>query len=162
MPNSSIWARAAELFASPTWLNTMGATSPARIAMTVMTTRSSIRVKPTERRKDGRGMNAPFSSPFRPSVVPSPLVVSNTQHLLDRRDPRLDLRPSVLAQRAHPLGGRDVPQSSRIGSAEKGLLDLFRDDQQLEDPGSPAIARAAARGAPAAALEHHLLDRLVG
>src|SRR5207245_7168046 len=94
MPNSSICARAAEAFASPTWLNTIGATSPARIAITEITTSNSM------------------------SVNPARLRIRDTQHFLDRGEADLDLGPAVLSQRHEPLLARDVPEPAGRPLAE--------------------------------------------
>src|SRR6266581_9157225 len=98
----------------------MGATSPAKIAITVMTTRSSIRVKPVR-------------SDFR-----------HTQHLFDSRDPRLHLAPPVLPERDHPLLSRQLAQRAHGCELQELLLQLLRDDEQLEDPGAAAVARVSA------------------
>src|SRR5258708_32162694 len=106
----------------------MGATSPARMAITVMTTSSSMRVKPR-------------------------LVVRDTEHLLDRRDPRGHLGPPVVAQRAHALSARDVAQFVQRLLGRESLFELVRHDKQLEQPGPTAVARVTALGATAAALQ---------
>src|SRR2546425_11575503 len=101
MPNSSICARVADALASPTWLNTIGATSPARIAITVITTRSSMRVNPRL------------------------LRIGDTQHLLDRRDARLHLGPAVLTERPHPLQRGERAQGGWVRAAQERLLHVF-------------------------------------
>src|ERR671931_481388 len=136
IPNSSICARAAELFASPTWLNTIGATSPARIAITVITTSSSMRVKPR-------------------------LLIRDTQHLLDRRDPRLHLAPPIPSQRHPPLRHRKLTERRGIRRLQELLLHLFRDSEQLEDPRPAAVAGVPAPRAPPSPLERELPDRLL-
>src|SRR5438034_159043 len=104
MPNSSICARAADAFASPTWLNTIGATSPARIAITVITTRSSMRVKPIA---DCGLWIADWTRVLRirdpKSAIRNCLLVRDTQHLFDRGYSGLHLAPPVAPQRHHPL-----------------------------------------------------------
>src|SRR5438093_854678 len=97
-----------------------------------------------------------LSSPFRPSVIPSQLAISDTQHLLDRGDPRLHLAPPVAPQRHHALRLGELPQRARVWGREQLALDLLRDHEQLEDPCAAAVPRLAAGGAAAAALELEL------
>src|SRR5919197_1270024 len=136
IPNSSICARAAELFASPTWLNTIGATSPARMAITVITTSSSMRVKPL-------------------------LLIRDTQPLLNRRDPRLHLPPPVPSQCHHPLRDGQLAERAGVRSLQELLLHVFRDDEQLEDPSPATVAGVPARRAPPSPFERELANRLL-
>src|SRR5439155_27383797 len=122
----------------PTWLNTIGATSPARIAIKVITTSSSMRVKPRL------------------------LGIGDTQHLLDGRDARLNLCPAVLTERPHALLGRERSQGGRVRAAQERLLHGFADDEELENPGAAAVAGPATRGAAPPVLQHGILDRVLG
>src|SRR5439155_9164502 len=115
---------------------TSGATRPARMAMTVITTSSSISVKPS-------------------------LVIRDTEHLLDRRDAACDLGPAVLAQSAHALSARDVAQLVERLLRGEGLLELVGDHQQLEQARAAAVPGVAALGTAAAALERLDPDRLL-
>src|SRR5260370_36387297 len=100
----------------------MGATSPARMAITVMTTSSSMREKPR-------------------------LVVRDTQHLLDRRDPRGHLGPPVVAARAHALRARDAAQFVQRLLGRESVCELGRHAKQLGEAGPTAQARVTALGA---------------
>src|SRR5690348_17278948 len=97
------------------------------MAITVITTRSSMSVKPSRLR--------------------------HTEYLLDRGDASLDLPPAVLPQGCHPLRLRDLPQRAGTRALEKGLLDLVGEDQEFEETGPTAIARMPARRAAVPPLE---------
>src|SRR5262245_30747959 len=97
------------------------------MAMTVMTTRSSMSVKP--------------------------LVFRDTEHLLDRRDSRLHLGPAVLPQRDHAVRLGEGSQRGLGTSFADRLAHVRRDGQQLEETGAPMVASLAALDAAAAALE---------
>src|SRR5262245_56606496 len=114
-----MWERVADRFASPTFLKTMGVTSEARIAMTVMTTRISMRVKPA---REGRPPRRDVRS------------LDNTEHLLDRGDSRLDLGPGVVAQGGHSFGSQPLPNRHQVDPAHELTLEILRDHQILEDP----------------------------
>src|SRR5947208_949431 len=106
--------------------------------MTVITTSSSMRVNPRL------------------------LGIGDTQHLLDRRDARLNLCPAVLTERPHALLRGERAQGGRVGAAQERLLHGFGDDEELENPGAAAVTGPATRGAAPPALQHGILDRVLG
>src|SRR6266545_4852521 len=130
--------------------------------MTVITTRSSMRVNPIA---DCGLWIADWTRVLRirnpKSAIRNCSAVRDTQHLLDRRDPRLHLAPAVAPQRHHPLRLGELPQRARVRGREELALDLVRDEEQLEDPRAAAISRLATGGTAAAALELERSHRLV-
>src|SRR6266511_2024964 len=120
--------------------------------ITVMTTRSSMRVNPIA---DCGLWIADWTRVLRirnpKSAIRNCSAVRDTQHLLDRRDPGLHLPPPVAPQRHHPLRLRELPEGTRVRGREQLPLDFVRDDEQLEDSRPAAVAGlAAGRTAPAA------------
>src|SRR6266487_4534454 len=89
--------------------------------MTVMTTSSSMSVKP--------------------------LLIRDTQHLFHRGDPSLHLPPAVLPQRHHALALAERAERPGVRGLQQLLLDLLGDDEQLEDPCPPPITGLPASGA---------------
>src|SRR5205085_2770371 len=134
-PNSSSCAFAAVTFASPTLRKTIGPTRLASTAITEITTSISISVKP--------------------------LVFRDTQDFLDRRNSRLCLDPPVLEQGAHPVPAREFPQLPRGVGLGDALLQFLRDDEQLEDSGSAAIARLSAGVTTTTAHQGYIAHRLL-
>src|SRR6266849_10813023 len=115
----------------------MGATRPARMAMTVITTRSSMRVKPC------------------------PLRFGHTQHLFHGRETGLHFAPPVLPECHHPLPLREVADRASIRRLEEVALNLLGHGQQLENPGAAPVAGLATRRTALSALEGQLADRLL-
>src|SRR5260370_22021352 len=116
----------------------MGATRPARMAMTVITTRSSM------------------------SVKPAPLRFGDTQHLFDSREARLHFAPAVLPERHHSLPLRELADRARVRRLEEFAFDLLGQNEELENPGAAPVPGLAARRTTVPALEGHLADRLLG
>src|SRR5207249_8292388 len=82
--------------------------------------------------------------------------------LFDGGDSGLYLSPPVLPERAHPLCLCELAKCGGVRSPEQRLADLLRHDEQLEDPGTPAIAGVATRRATTTPLEHETPDRPLG
>src|SRR5438132_14300908 len=99
------------------------------MAMTVITTRSSMRVKPCSR-------------------------LGHTQHLLGRRDPGLHFPPPVLPERRHTLRLRDLAEGAGLRTLQERPLDVVRGDEELKQARATAVSRATAGRAPPPALEH--------
>src|SRR6266516_5683121 len=118
----------------------MGATRPARIAITVITTSSSMSVKPNAERET-RSAERTVTLLFRvPTSAFRVLPVRNTKHLLDGGEARLHLPPAVLPQRHHALALAERPEGPGVRGLQQLLLDLLAHDKQLEDPCPPPIA----------------------
>src|SRR5256885_7876443 len=96
----------------------MGPTRPASIAITVITTSNSMRVKPRSVRRD-------------------------TQHLLHRRDLGLDLDPTVVPHGLHAFFRRELAQSGERFARRDRAVQVLGDDEELEDAGAAEIAGAA-------------------
>src|SRR6266511_5564400 len=96
----------------------MGPTSPARMAITVITTSSSISVKP--------------------------LVRGDTQDLLHRRDFRLHFHPAVAPHQLHPLFLPQLAEAGERFAGRDGTIQGFGDDEQLEDADATEVAGAVA------------------
>src|SRR3989442_1493394 len=106
------------------------------IAMTVITTRSSIRVNPAR-------------------------LLADTEDLLNSRDACLDLPPPVLLEGGHALCLCELAERPGVRGPEECLADLLGDHQQLKDAGAPAIPGVPTRGAASAALKHETPHRLL-
>src|SRR5688500_16505728 len=102
--------------------NTLGPTSAANVAMMARTTRISMRVKP-ERSRDTAVFAARNS-----------LALRDTEHLLHRREPGLDLGPAIGAHRTHPSGARDLAKLGARCAAYHCVLELIGHPKELENP----------------------------
>src|SRR5256885_16507622 len=97
--------------------------------MTVITTSSSINVKPWCAVRRARLL--PLSTDPPPCIVsdraPRPAYLfGDTQHLFHRGEPGLHLPPPVLPQRDHPLSPSDLAERPRVRTLQERLLDLVR------------------------------------
>src|SRR5689334_17918904 len=108
----------------------MGPTRPARIAMTVITTSSSMRVKPLVRR--------------------------NTQHLLHRRDSGLHFHPPVLTQGDHSRRSSQIAQRGERRQVSDGVFNVVSYREELKEPGAAAVTGIAAFTTSFAAIEDDL------
>src|SRR5437667_5162045 len=97
----------------------MGPTSPARIAITVITTRISMSVKPRSVRRD-------------------------TQYLLDRCNLGLHLHPTVVLHRLHAFLSSEIAHASERLACGDGAIHGFRNHEQFENPDAPAETGATA------------------
>src|SRR5437870_11451506 len=115
----------------------MGPTSPASIAITVITTRISMRVKPRSVRRD-------------------------TQYLFDRCDLGLHLHPTIMLHGVHAFLRSEIAQASERLARGDGAIHGFRNHEQFENPDPPAETRAATMIAAAATDQLPLAFRLSG
>src|SRR5947207_14286774 len=105
------------------------------MAMTVITTSSSIKVKPWCAVRRARWL--PLSNDHTPCIgsnrVPrTAYLFGDTQHLLGRRDPGLYFPPPVLPQRRHALRLSDLADGARVRTLQQRPLDVVRRDEELK------------------------------
>src|SRR6185437_13393389 len=115
----------------------------ASVAMMAIVTSNSISVNPRRRRRCAH-------SPTRG------LVLHDTQHLLDRGQPGLDFSPAIGPNGREPALCSQRAKLAAIDPAGDRISHLVRDGEQLKDPESASLSRAAACRAAQAAKELHL------